>query len=78
LFASDKAQVYLTCEVTDYGGLLTNKECQDIFNPPKPDASKEELEANLSNIRAISKALNGKIHVESHDNFAKFVFVIQI
>jgi hypothetical protein len=49
-----------------------------MFNPPKPDANKDELEFNLSNIRSIAKALQARIHVESRTNSVKFIFVIKI
>ena len=50
-----------------------------MFSSPKSDACKEDLETNISNIRAISKALQGKIHVESSSlNSAKFIFVVKI
>jgi hypothetical protein len=49
-----------------------------MFNPPKPHANKDNLEFNLSNIRSISKALQGRIHVESRPNSVKFIFVIKV
>jgi hypothetical protein len=49
-----------------------------MFNPPKPDANKDELEFNLSNIRSISKALQSRIHVQNTRNGVKFIFVIKI
>jgi hypothetical protein len=78
LFGANTSQMYLACEVKDYGNFIDTADCQLIFNPPKQGACKQELSLNLSNIRTISKALQAKIHVESKLQNTKFTLVMKI
>ena len=76
----DDRQCYLVCEVTDLGPHMSKIFIKELLSLPSEAAisHKSDLQYNLSTIKMISKALNGKLSIYKLNGNTTFGFALPV